>query len=198
MARLDFQPLTPERWGDFERLFRERRGVLPDWENLAGGGCWCMEFRRPPREWLAESGEGNRRAMQALVESGEATGILAYEDGEAVGWCSISPRAQCVGLESREHLRPVDAEPVWSIVCFFVAREARGRGVMRGLLEAALAFARERSARIVEAYPVANEPTGDLASGFRGVVPVLERAGFREVACRFPGEPILRRRLADG
>ena len=200
MSELDYRPLTPERWADFETLFREKRGPLPPDENLAGGGCWCMEFRRPPKDFLFR-GEENHGLMKALVASGEPTGILAYrvsEGGEeAVGWCSVAPRSQCVGLEHRAHLRPVDGEPAWSIVCFFVARDARGQGVMRGLLQAAIDFARGRGARVLEAYPLREEPKDGLASGFRGVLRTLERSGFVTAVERFPGEPIVRLRLAD-
>jgi GNAT superfamily N-acetyltransferase len=186
-----YHPLTPERWPDFETLFLEKRGELPPDENLAGGGCWCMEFRRPPKDFLFKSDE-NRGMLKDIVDSGEPTGILAYDGDEPVGWCSVAPRSQCVGLEYRAHLRPVDDQPVWSIVCFFVARQARGRGVMAGLLRAAIAFARERGARILEAYPLREESNDGLASGFRGVLRTLQREGFVTAVERFPGEPIVR------
>jgi GNAT superfamily N-acetyltransferase len=190
---IEYRPLTPERWADFETLFVEKRGALPPDENLAGGGCWCMEFRRPPKDFLFKANE-NHDLMKGIVDSGEPTGILAYEGDEPVGWCSVAPRRQCVGLDYRAHLRPVETpdDRVWSIVCFFVARQARGRGVMRGLLEAAIAFARERGARILEAYPLREDPKDDLASGFRGVLRTLERQGFATAVERFPGEPIVR------
>lgn len=191
MSKLAYHPLTAERWRDFETLFLEKRGELPPNENLAGGGCWCMEFRRPPKDFLFKS-EENHDMMKGVVDSGEPTGILAYDGDEAVGWCSVAPRSQCVGLEYRAHLRPVDDQPVWSIVCFFVARQARGKGVMGGLLEAAIAFARGRGARILEAYPLREETNDGLASGFRGVLRSLEREGFVAAVERFPGEPIVR------
>lgn len=189
---LRFHPLTPERWADFETLFLEKRGELPPDENLAGGGCWCMEFRRPPKDFLFK-GDENHDLMKGIVDSGEPTGILAYQGHEAVGWCSVAPRSQCVGLDHRSHLRPVDQAPdVWSIVCFFVARQARGQGVMRGLLEAAIAFARERGARTLEAYPLRDDAPDAMAGGFRGLLRSLEARGFATAVERFPGEPIVR------
>lgn len=188
---IDCHPLTPERWHDFEALFLQKRGELPPDENLAGGGCWCMEFRRPPKDFLFKSDE-NRGMLKDIVDSGEPTGILAYDGDEPVGWCSVAPRSQCVGLEFRAHLRPVDERPVWSIVCFFVARQARGKGVMAGLLEAAIAFARKRGARMLEAYPLRDDAPDGKAGGFRGILRKLEEQGFVTAVERFPGEPIVR------
>ena len=186
-----FSPLTLDRWSDFQALFLEKRGELPVGENLAGGGCWCMEFRLPPEQWLRGQGEENRLAMRSLVDSGEVPGLLAYADGVIAGWCSVAPRSRFPGLEYRRALQPIDDEPVWSIVCFFVARDFRGRGLMASLLGEALDFARERGASIVEAYPK-EVPSVELAAGFRGFVSTLRKAGFVEVARRRPAEPIMR------
>jgi GNAT superfamily N-acetyltransferase len=152
-----------------------------------------MEFRLAPREWLRGRGEANRSAMRRLVESGRVPGILAYAEGEPVGWCSVAPREELPGLEHREALRRIDDTPVWSIVCFFVARTHRGQGLMRRLLRAAVAHARSEGARVLEAYPRTEAaPNPQDASGFRGLLSVLEAEGFVEVARRARDEPILR------
>ena len=39
-------------------------------------------------------------------------------------------------------MKPVDDLPVWSIVCFFVDRDTRGRGLAARMLDAAIQFAR--------------------------------------------------------
>jgi len=72
----EFHRLTPERWADFEKLFGPRG---------ATGGCWCMWWRLTGREFDAQKGEGNRRAMKAIVDSGRVPGILAYHEGHPVG-----------------------------------------------------------------------------------------------------------------
>jgi hypothetical protein len=58
---LAFQPLTPERWPDLERLFGPRG---------ACAGCWCMFWRLPRSEYEAGKGDPNRQALQEIVESG--------------------------------------------------------------------------------------------------------------------------------
>jgi len=80
---LHFHLLTPERWADFERLFGPRG---------ACAGCWCMFWKLPNKDFQAMAYEGNRAAQKAIVDSGVVPGILAYADGEAVGWCAVEPR----------------------------------------------------------------------------------------------------------
>jgi GNAT superfamily N-acetyltransferase len=81
---------------------------------------------------------------------------------------------------------------VWSVVCFFVLRSARRRGLMSVLLEGAKDHARRQGARVLEAYPIV--PAGRLAgvSGFTGVARVFRRAGFAVAARRSARQPILR------
>jgi GNAT superfamily N-acetyltransferase len=88
---------------------------------------------------------------------------------------------------------PVDSQPVWSIVCFFVAPASRRRGVTAALLRAAVEHARRRGAKIVEGYPV--DPDGNYPDTFAyvGLISAFRRAGFREVARRSPGRPTMRR-----
>ena len=52
-----------------------------------------MEPRLTRSEWQRNQGEGNRKAMKRLVvERSRAPGLLAYLEGEPVGWISIEPR----------------------------------------------------------------------------------------------------------
>jgi len=180
---LEFRPVTPERWPDLEALFGEHG---------AYGGCWCMWWRLKRSEFAKQIGQGNKEALKRIVEAGEVPGLLAYAHGEPVAWCSVAPRETFPALERSRTLKRVDGKPVWAIVCFFVARSARRKGVMLRLLRAAAEYARSHGARIVEGYPV--EPTRTLsgASGFTGVVPTFRQAGFVEVLRRSRTQPIMR------
>lgn len=155
-----------------------------------------MTPRLTRSEYDRLKGEGNRRAMRALVESGRVPGLLAYLKGEPVGWCSIEPRAGLSGLARSRILRPVDERPVWSMVCFFIAKQQRGRGILPVLIEKAVQYAARQGAECVEAYPV--EPRKNpmpAVFAYTGIASAFQQAGFREVARRSPTRPILRREI---
>jgi GNAT superfamily N-acetyltransferase len=182
--KLEFHPLIPTRWPDLEKLFGERG---------ACGGCWCMWWRMKRAEFKLSKGEKNRRALRKLVDAGEIPGIIAYADGEPVGWCALAPRQNYPLLENSRVLARIDDEPVWSITCFFVAKPYRGNGVTGQLAKAAAAYARKQGGLIIEGYPV--EPKkGRMPDPFvyTGLVSTFRFAGFVEALRRSPTRPIMR------
>jgi GNAT superfamily N-acetyltransferase len=183
-SSIEILPLTADRWMDFQSLFGH---------NGAYGGCWCMWWRLKRSEFDHQKGEGNRLAMQAIVESGEVPGLLAYADGKPIGWCSIAPRASFPALDRSRVLARVDDEPVWSIVCFFVARGYRRQGVTIRLIQAAIEYAISHGAKIVEGYPKSptqvNQP--DIFV-FTGLLSAFQKTGFKEVLRRSETRPIMR------
>jgi GNAT superfamily N-acetyltransferase len=179
-----FHPLTPDRWSDFEKLFGPRG---------ACGGCWCMYWRLPRPQYEDQHGELNRCSIKALVDSGTIPGILAYVDDEPVAWCSIAPRSEFPTLARSRILKPVDDQPVWSVVCFFVARGQRKKGLTIQLLKAAIEYARSNEAKIIEGYPV--EPKGGKSPDvfvYTGLSSAFKKAGFTEVLRRSETRPIMR------
>jgi GNAT superfamily N-acetyltransferase len=187
-AGLRVEPATPDRWADVERLFGPRG---------ACGGCWCMHFRVLRPEYERGKGAGNRQALRRLVTAGPPPGVLAYEGETAVGWCAVAPRTEFPRLARSRAMRPPDDRPVWSVVCLFVAKGHRRRGVSVALLRGAAAFAASRGARLVEGYPV--EPrSGTMPDVFAwtGTAAAFRAAGFSEVARPIPGRPVMRRELA--
>lgn len=186
-AAIRVVPATPDRWDDLERLFGPRG---------ACAGCWCMWWRLRRAEWSQGKGDGNRRALRALVRSGEPPGLIAYSGTEPVGWVAVAPREAYPGLDRSRTLKPVDGRRVWSVTCFFTAREHRRRGVTVKLLQAAAKHARERGAECLEGYPV--EPRKDSVPDvwvFTGLAGAFRKAGFVEVARRSETRPIMRREL---
>jgi GNAT superfamily N-acetyltransferase len=181
---IEIHPLTHERWQDFENLFGPRG---------ACGGCWCMFWKLPRKDFLINRGEGNRSLQKAIVDMDEIPGILAIVDGIPVGWCAVEPRENYPGLGRSRILKSVDDAKVWSISCFYVDRKYRFMGISTELLAAAVRYAAEHGANIVEGYPTDTQDakmpapfvyTG-LASGFI-------KAGFVEVARRSTKRPIMR------
>jgi GNAT superfamily N-acetyltransferase len=190
-AKLKFHPLTPGRWADFEKLFGERG---------ACGGCWCMFMRLPRAVFEQQKGLPNKKALHTLVKSNEAPGLLAYANGEAVGWCSVAPRSHFSALERSRILQPVDDQPVWSVTCFFIAKRFRRQGVTVELLKAAIAYVKKRGGKILEGYPV--EPASTSSAGAKkmqpdtfmwtGLASAFRQAGFEECARRSETRPIMR------
>jgi GNAT superfamily N-acetyltransferase len=196
VPRLAIRPLTAARMADLATLFGQ--GGDPKW-------CWCAFNRVPGMTWANSTRESNRKvlsdAVRTTAREHRAPGLIAYRGDEAVGWVSMGPRDDYQRIQRSVVLAPLDDKPVWSIVCFVVGRSARGQGVAHALLEAAIAYAREHGATLLEAYPA---DTGgkriSSASAFRGTVSMFERAGFEVVARRqfnktTPVRPIVRRRI---
>ena len=185
--QVQVHPLTPERWDDFVRLLGPS-GV---------GGCWCMYFRLPGKQWseqCRDKGEANRAALKAIVDEGRVPGLLAYLGDEVVGWVSVAPRQEFGRVERSRTTKPVDDAPVWSVVCFYIDRHHRGQGVASALLEGAVDHVRSQGGRLVEAYPVDDTATRfDNSAAYYGLLSMFTRAGFDEVARRSPRRPVVRR-----
>jgi GNAT superfamily N-acetyltransferase len=155
-----------------------------------------MYWRLKRTEFEKQKGDGNRQALSRLVDSGEVPGLLAYHGDVPVGWCSIAPREQFRTLDRSRVLKPVDDQPVWSVVCFFVAKGFRRKGVSEQLLQAAVKYARARDARIVEGYPTEpGKPDSPDVFVYTGLASAFRKAGFVEAARRSPTRPIFRKRL---
>lgn len=138
----------------------------------------------------------NRTAMKRLVDAGPPPGLIGYRGKTPIGWVSLGPRADYARLARSPVMKAVDDRPVWSVICFVVPSEYRGKGVAQALLDGAIAYARKQGATLIEAYPV-DRPgrSGDDAMWF-GAKAMYDRAGFEEVARRKPERPIVR--LAGG
>jgi GNAT superfamily N-acetyltransferase len=181
---LEFQPVTPNRWQDLEVLFGK---------NGAYSGCWCMWWRETRSQFGKQAGQGNKEALNAIVDSGEVPGLLAYTNGQPIAWCSVAPREAFPSLERSLTLKRVDDQPVWSIVCFFVARPFRRQGLMVKLVRAAIAYAKEQDAKIVEGYPIEPKQSNlSGSSGFTGLLSAFQDAGFVDVLRRSEHRPIMR------
>jgi GNAT superfamily N-acetyltransferase len=187
------RPLTTQTWPDLEYLF-----------GLPGGsmvrGCWCMFYRttgKPPGYGGSPGsvGAANKQAMCDLVGSGVVPGLIGYISGEPAGWISLGPREQYLKLRRSPIMKPVDATPVWSVVCTFVAKAHRGTGMQHRLLAAAVEYARREGSRVLEAYPIDKPERSHPDFMFFGSRSLYERAGFREVVRRSPTRVVMRREL---
>jgi len=176
---LEIHPVTPERWEELAAFFGP---------SGAFSHCWCTWWRQTAAEFssgIEADGAGNRALMRQIVEAGSEPGLLAYRDGKAVGWVSVAPRPQYGRILRSRRIGPDPEEAaderVWSVVCFWIPRSERGKGVATELVDGAVAQARERGARALEAYPVEAGGRQPAANLFTGTLAMFQRAGFKEV-----------------
>jgi GNAT superfamily N-acetyltransferase len=187
---MEYRPLTPANWDDFETLFGPRG---------AYGGCWCMWWRLTRKVFEQQQGEGNCRAVRAIVDAGRVPGILAYRDGRAEAWCSVAPREEFPALNRSPVLKRIDDRPVWSLTCFYVAKKHRRAGLMHALIRAATDHVRRQGGKIVEAYPsVLNSAQAPPTSSFMGTPEAFARAGFEVCAAPSASKRIMRWTIPDG
>jgi GNAT superfamily N-acetyltransferase len=189
------RPLTSERWPDLERLF----GPSGAYSN-----CWCAFQRVTGREFssgCANRGAGNRALLRQLADEGRRPGLIGYSDGQPVGWISVGPRPEFgrIVRSPITRLTPEEAADasVWSVACFFIPRAHRAQGVGAELLRQSVVHARSAGARVLEGYPVDTAGRRVQSSTvFTGSLDLFTRAGFRRVAERVAGRPVVRLDLA--
>jgi len=169
MTDVTVQPATAERFDDVAQV--------------VGGGqksCWCLYYR------LASGAYDRMRdpagKVRELLAADTAPGMLAYLDGQVVGWCGLGPRTEMGRLMRSRTIPAIDDLPVWSLTCFVVRPGFRRRGIAHALLAGAIAYAAEQNVPALEAYPV--DPAGariDNTFAYVGTVPMFEAAGFERV-----------------
>jgi GNAT superfamily N-acetyltransferase len=165
--------------------------------------CQCQRYKMQPKEsWASVGAEELSFRLRAQTdcghaESGRTSGLLAYLDGEPVGWCAVEPRTAYPRLLLKTRVpwegRAEDKTDsgVWAVTCFVTRAGFRRRGISRALACATVEFARERGARALEGYPMIPQPEqmitllSELHVGSRSI---FEDAGFTEVS-----HPTLRR-----
>ena len=187
---LSVVPANEASWEDLQTVFGTRGQAAR---------CQCQRYKLRPRESF-RSFPVEERAQRLREQtdcghpgSGTTSGLVAYLDGEPVGWCAVEPRTAYEGLvrnnrvpwEGRDEDKADDS--VWAVTCLFARAGFRKRGVSRALARAAVDHARERGARAIEAYPIV---TKDVISEelHVGTVSVFADAGLVEVS-----RPTLRR-----
>jgi GNAT superfamily N-acetyltransferase len=186
-AELTIVPANQASWEDVRAVFGDRGDAHV---------CQCQRYKLQPGEAFKNVPiEERAHRLRMQTECGHpgsktTSGLVAYLDGEPVGWCAIEPRTAYFGLmrnfkvhwDGRSEDKTDDT--VWSVTCFVTRAGYRRRGISRALARAAVNFARERGARAVEGYPMLVEPGqnviwGELHVGTRSI---FDAAGFEEVS----------------
>jgi hypothetical protein len=101
--------------------------------------CQCQRYKLAPRESFASFPVEERafRLRQQTdcghLESNTTRGLVAYLDGEPVGWCAVEPRTAYPGLLGNNRVpwwgRNEDKadDTVWALTCVFTHRCERQR-----------------------------------------------------------------------
>jgi GNAT superfamily N-acetyltransferase len=168
--------------------------------------CQCQRYKLAPKEafksYPAEERAFRLREQTNCGQPDAATtsGLVAYLDGEPVGWCAVEPRTAYQGLlrvyrvpwEGRAEDKTDDT--VWAVTCVFSRAGFRRRGIGYALARAAVDFARERGARALEAYPMLTQPGEDITWGelHMGTRSIFAAAGFDEVHRPTPRRVVMR------
>jgi GNAT superfamily N-acetyltransferase len=144
--------------------------------------CWCLSHRVDSRTNNELVGPARGEYVRSLCGQATGPGVLAYRDGEVVGWAAVAPRAELPFARSRV-IPHVDDLPVWSVWCIRVRPGHRGTGVSHPLLAGAVDYARSQGAPAVEGYPVDNRGEKvDLTMAYVGTRGLFEQAGFTKAA----------------
>ena len=172
------------------------------WDDLAAifgttdypGRCQCQHFKIADRFWRDSTQEQRAAMLREQTACGDprataTSGLVAYLDGEPVGWAAVEPRTAYPKLRTSRVVwsgRNEDKENdrIWAVTCFVVRKGYRGRGLTYALARAAIGFARERGALALEAYPMITQPGKEITWGevHVGARQVFEDAGFEEIS----------------
>jgi GNAT superfamily N-acetyltransferase len=168
--------------------------------------CWCQRFRMAPKEsWTSVGAAELARRFRAQTACGEpesesTSGLVAYVEGDPVGWCAIDRRSDHPRLLRNNRVPWVGRDEdkaddsVWAATCFVTRAGYRKHGVAYALARASVDFARERGARALEGYPMLTTPGRDITWGevHVGNRSIFEAAGFAEVSHPTPRRVVMR------
>ena len=187
--KLTIRPLTAARVDDVKTVTR----------GTWGSTCWDLfpRYSAAQQRELGITGggpgtaEAKRRAALAKLarRRKNSAGLVAYEDGEPIGFISLGPRHDFSRVERSRATPPVDDVPAWVIPCITVRRGHRGQGVAVAMIRAAVDYAGKRGAPAVEAHPRADGKRVHDDFAFFGTAALFQKAGFRKVRGVLPGLP---------
>jgi len=157
--------------------------------------CQCQRYKMGQAGYAPQPQEARAEALRAQTNCGrpdavETSGLVLYLDEEPAGWVAVEPRVNYRIFHINEATATIwrgrvqdRADPdVWSVTCFRVRKEFQGLGLTYPLAAATVPFARERGAKILEAYPIVTGPQSiTWGEVFVGPLGAFEAAGFEVV-----------------
>ena len=187
-TKLEIRPLTPARVDDVRTITKGTWGT----------SCWDLWFRftnEQKKDVFGGSGskeakmERRRGILAKLARRRHAPVLVAYADGEPLGFVSLGPRTDYPDVERSKSMPPVDDVPVWVIPCMTVRKAHRGRGIALALLKAAVEYASANGAPAIEGYPRKDGRRMSDGAVVMGTESLFKRAGFRKIRDLLPKPP---------
>jgi GNAT superfamily N-acetyltransferase len=190
---LTIRPANEASWDELQTVFGSRG---------TAARCQCQRQVLGDHDWWFLPVEERARLLHEQTnvddpDAPETCGLVAYLDGEPVGWVAVAPRTTYRRLRGSNvpwagRTEDKADDTVWSVACFVVRAGFRGQGLTYELARAAVEFARERGAAALEGYPIVAKSgqkiTWDEASV--GTPQVFAAAGLAQVS-----SPTVRRRV---
>ncbi len=155
--------------------------------------CQCQAYRMGWYDQKSDNVQGRRELLRDQVSEGH--GVLAYLDGEPVGWCSLAPRRDYTYLRQttwKGRHEDKDDASIWAATCFVIRAGFRRQGVSRALVGGTIDVARDAGARSIEAYPMKPAAGKDIPWG---ELHVGKLSSFLEAGFRVVHVPSLRRAI---
>jgi hypothetical protein len=115
-------PANTASWADLQTIFGHRGGA---------SRCYCQRYKLARRESFGSfPAEERAHRLREQTDCGHpdsdtTSGLVAYADGEPVGWCAVEPRPAYGGLVRNNRIpwegRDEDKtdETVWAVTCIY-------------------------------------------------------------------------------
>ena len=182
--------VTPELFEDLTSLFCTDKTAEK---------CHCMWYIISVKAFHAGGAQENRVQLTHLAHTEETPiGILAYQDGEPVGWCAVGPRERYARAIKTPTYRTKDKDPfinVWLVPCFFVRSDAKGQGISKILLKTAVQLASDHSAEAIDGFPYTSDKRRSSSKLHVGFDTIFDTCGFEPIRHPSDSRVVMRRVL---
>ncbi|MDJ0755131.1 MAG: GNAT family N-acetyltransferase [Ardenticatenaceae bacterium] len=186
---IETRHVTTERLDDLADLFCTNRYTEK---------CWCMWHIISVKAFHAGGSAGNRAKLAEIAQTEDLpVGILAYQDGEPIGWCAVGPRERykrALTTPSYKIDFKESYQNVWLVPCFLSRSDKRGMGLSRLLLEAAVQLAQEHKAEAIDGFPFASGKRRSSSQIHVGFESTFVACGFAPIS-RPSGSRVIMRRV---
>jgi GNAT superfamily N-acetyltransferase len=179
--QLTIVPANEASWDDISAVFG----------TTDAGRCQCQRFKVVGWIWRDTTQQERTEGLEAqtacgIPDAADTSGLVAYVDDDPAGWVAVQPRTAYPKLRTSRVVwagRDEDKDDAGVATCFVIRKAYRGRGLTYPLAQAAVAFARDRGARALEAYPMITQPGRQITWGelHVGARQVFEDAGLTEI-----------------